>query len=135
MVRGYGQLIPGALAYLFPRKVAEGSVQHAGALLKAKTFSPLSTVDGPLFRRTISRADEASPTPAAEDAALDRALLLLEPVSFGTKLVDLVEHPFQQRFSRNRRNPGSQKLSDFTALTMNLATPFAQSLAGHNQAA
>jgi hypothetical protein len=47
-------------------------------------------------------------------------LLLLELISFGTKLIDLVEHPLQQRFSRSRRNPGSLKLSDFAALTMNL---------------
>jgi hypothetical protein len=79
-------------------------------------------VGGPLFRRTISRADVASPTPATEDPALDWSLLFLEPISFGAKLVDLVEHPFQQRFSRSRRNPGSLKLSDFTALTMNLGT-------------
>jgi hypothetical protein len=77
-------------------------------------------VGGPLFRRTISRADEASPAPATKDPALDRSLLALEPVSFGTKLVDLVEHPLQQRFSRSRRNPGSLKLSNFTVLTMNL---------------
>jgi len=47
-------------------------------------------------------------------------LISFELVTFGTKLVDLVEHPLQQRFSRSRRNPGSLKLSDFTALTMHL---------------
>jgi hypothetical protein len=45
---------------------------------------------------------------------------LLEPIPLDAELVDFVEHPLQHRCSRSRRNPGSLKLSDFAALTMNL---------------
>jgi hypothetical protein len=50
---------------------------------------------------------------------------LLEPVPLGTQPIDAVEHPFQERFGRRRRNPCPLKLPDFPALSLNLgAHPF-----------
>jgi hypothetical protein len=47
-------------------------------------------------------------------------MFFLEPVPLGTQLINFAEHPFQQCFSRDRRNSGTLKLSDLTTLTMNL---------------
>jgi hypothetical protein len=50
-------------------------------------------------------------------------LFFLEPVALGAKLIDLVEHPFQQGVSRGAGYSGILKLTDFTAQSLNLTTP------------
>jgi hypothetical protein len=49
-------------------------------------------------------------------------LLSLELVPIGTEPVDLIEHPRQQGFGRQRVYPGSLQLQDFPALAVNLDT-------------
>jgi hypothetical protein len=44
-----------------------------------------------------------------------------ELVSLGTKLVDLVQHPLQQRFRCGYGDARPLQLSDFTALSVDLA--------------
>jgi hypothetical protein len=44
----------------------------------------------------------------------------LEPVTFGTELVNPIEHSLQERFSRSRRNPRLLELSNVPALTVDL---------------
>jgi hypothetical protein len=66
-----------------------------------------------------------SPQAPTQDPTFDGPLLFLEPVPLGTQPIDAVEHPFQQRFGRRRRNPCPLKLPDFPALSLNLgAHPF-----------
>jgi hypothetical protein len=47
-------------------------------------------------------------------------LLLLEPVTLGAKVVDLVEHSLKQRLGRGAGYPGALKLRDLSALEQNL---------------
>ena len=47
-------------------------------------------------------------------------LFFLQPVALGAKLVDLVEHPFQQGVSRGAGYSGMLKLPDVTAQSLDL---------------
>jgi hypothetical protein len=47
-------------------------------------------------------------------------LFFLQPVALGAKLVDLVEHPFEQGGSRRAGYSGMLKLPDVTAQSRNL---------------
>jgi hypothetical protein len=49
-------------------------------------------------------------------------LLPLQPVALGAEVVDLVEHPVEQRLGRDGGYAGALKLPDLTALPLNLAT-------------
>ena len=62
--------------------------------------------------------------PTSEHLALVMSwLLFLQLVAFGAKLVNLVEHPFQQGVSRGAGYSGMLKLSDVTAQSRNLTSP------------
>ena len=59
--------------------------------------------------------------PTSEHLALVMSwLLFLQLVAFGAKLVNLVEHPFQQGVSRCAGYSGMLKLSDVTAQSRDL---------------
>src|SRR6516165_8568462 len=59
--------------------------------------------------------------PTSEHLALVMSLLLfLQLVALGAKLVNLVEHPFQQGVSRGAGYSGISKLPDVTAQSSNL---------------
>jgi hypothetical protein len=47
-------------------------------------------------------------------------VLLFQLVALGTKLVDLFEHPLQQRICRGCGDARPLQLADFTALPLNL---------------
>ena len=60
--------------------------------------------------------------PTSEHLALVMSwLLFLQLVAFGAKLVNLVEHPFQQGVSRCAGYSGMLKLPDVTAQSRNLS--------------
>jgi hypothetical protein len=74
----------------------------------------------PPSRRTISVV-RASPAPAAKHAPFHcAALLLLEPFTLSTKVVDFGVHPSKEEFSRGGGNPRPLKLEDFLALSSDL---------------
>jgi hypothetical protein len=47
-------------------------------------------------------------------------MFLFQSIPFGTQIVDLVEHSFQEGFGRGRRDPCPLELADFAPLPMNL---------------
>jgi hypothetical protein len=73
--------------------------------------------------KVLSRRQTISPSTATHHLVLVVTwLLLLQPVTLGAKVVDLVEHAVEQGLGRGARYPGALKLSDLAALPLDLVT-------------